>query len=270
MTGTGNGDQRGIVPRALQLVGAYKNQLESKGWSYHMEVSYIEIYNECIRDLLRDNDFEDTKHEIKRDLNGGTYISDVTMLVVDPNDVAQIDAIIERAAKFRITAATAMNSTSSRSHAVFTLHLQARHAEQRVDLRGSLSLVDLAGSERLDKSGSKGSRLRETISINKSLSALVDVFAALAAKQPHIPYRNSKLTFLLQPALSGEGKALMIVNISPAQASLHESICSLRFAAHVNQCELGRAKRQVVEVTSATSTPASTNTEHAKKLARFR
>lgn len=235
-----------------------------------MEVSYVEIYNESIRDLLRDNDFDEIKHEIKKDLSGATYISDVTVMAVDPNDSAQIDAIVERAAKFRSTAATAMNSTSSRSHAVFTLHLRARNAEQRVDLRGSLSLVDLAGSERLDKSGSKGSRMRETISINKSLSALVDVFAALAAKQPHVPYRNSKLTYLLQPALSGEGKALMIVNISPEQTSLNESVCSLRFAAHVNQCELGRAKRQIVEVTSTTSTPASSNAENKKKMARFR
>lgn len=270
MTGFGNGAQRGIIPRALQQLGLYKKQLECKGWSYSMEVTYVEIYNESIRDLLRDSEFDDTKHEIKKDVSGFTYISDVTVKTVDPNDAAQVDAIIERASKFRSTAATGMNDRSSRSHAVFTLNLRARNVEQRVDLRGSLSLVDLAGSERLDKSGSKGSRMRETISINKSLSALVDVFAALASKQPHVPYRNSKLTFLLQPSLSGEGKALMVVNISPEQESLHESLCSLRFAAQVNQCELGRAKRQIIEVTSAASTPVSNNSEQVKKMARFR
>lgn len=278
MTGTGTGTMRGIIPRAMEQVGSYKNELERKGWEYQMEISYIEIYNENIRDLLRDTPFDDSKHEIKRDVQGGTYVSDVMMMTVDPNDKELIDGIMERAARFRSVGCTAMNEQSSRSHAVFTLHLRASNAEQGLTLKGALSLVDLAGSERLDRSGATGSRMKETISINKSLSALIDVFAAIGNKQSHIPFRNSKLTYLLQPALSGDGKTLMLVNLSPTEDSISESLCSLRFASQVNQCELGKPKRQIKDVTSASATntpmssmatPLSSNAVNVKK-ARFK
>jgi len=210
MQGSGNGSMRGIIPRAMQQVGVYKTELESKGWDYQMEVSFIEIYNETIRDLLRANAKDDDKHEIKRDLNGNTTITDVTMLPVDPNNAAQMDSIMEQAARFRSVGQTLMNERSSRSHSVFTLHLRASNASQGVTLKGALNLVDLAGSERLDRSGATGDRLKETVAINKSLSALTDVFVAIGNKQSHIPFRNSKLTYLLQPALSGDGKTLMV------------------------------------------------------------
>jgi kinesin family protein C1 len=239
---------RGIIPRAMQLVGTYKNELEAKGWEYFMEVSYIEIYNESIRDLLRETPSDEIKHEIKKEATGATYVSDVTMLSVDPNDKEQIDAIMDKAASHRSVGSTAMNEQSSRSHSVFALHLRARNIQQGFDLKGVLSLVDLAGSERLDRSGATGARMKETIAINKSLSALVDVFAAIGDKQAHIPFRNSKLTYLLQSALSGDGKALMFVNLSPTDESLQESLCSLRFASQVNQCELGKPKKQIKEM----------------------
>jgi kinesin family protein C1 len=245
MQGSGNGNMRGIIPRAMQQVGIYKTELESKGWQYHMEVSFVEIYNETIRDLLRANAKDDDKHEIKRDANGNTTITDVTMTPVDPNDCAQMDSIMEQAARYRSVGQTLMNERSSRSHSVFTLHLRASNPSQGVVLKGALNLVDLAGSERLDRSGATGDRLRETVAINKSLSALTDVFVALGNKQSHIPFRNSKLTYLLQPALSGDGKTLMLVNLSPTEESYFESVCSLRFASQVNQCELGKPKRQM-------------------------
>jgi hypothetical protein len=94
-------------------------------------------------------------------------------------------------------------------------------------------------------------RMKETVAINKSLSALTDVFVAIANKQTHIPFRNSKLTYLLQPALSGDGKTLMMVNLSPTEESYFESLCSLRFAKQVNQCELGKPKRQLKDAPSA-------------------
>jgi kinesin family protein C1 len=259
MQGIGNGSMRGIIPRAMQQVGAYKNELEAKGWEYFMEVSFVEIYNESIRDLLRVSVSDELKHEIKKDTNGSTFVSDVTMVAVDPNNSVQVDAIMDRAARHRSVASTAMNEQSSRSHSVFALHLRARNAGQGVSLKGTLSLVDLAGSEHLDRSCATGSRLKETVAINKSLSSLVDVFTAIANKQAHIPFRNSKLTYLLQPALSGDGKTLMMVNLSPTEESFQESLCSLRFANQVNQCELGKPKRQIKEVDSETKTPASTS-----------
>lgn len=210
MQGSGTGPMRGIIPRAMQQVGKYKTELESKGWQYKMDVSFIEIYNETIKDLLRVNDVDDLKHDVKRDAAGNVFVSDVIMRSVDPNDELEIDDIMQQAARFRSVGQTAMNERSSRSHSVFTLHLTASNSERGVVLKGSLSLVDLAGSERLDRSGATGERMKETLAINKSLSSLTDVFVALANKQSHIPYRNSKLTHLLQPALSGDGKTLMV------------------------------------------------------------
>ena len=115
-----------------------------------------------------------------------------------------------QASKMRNTNATAMNSRSSRSHAVFCLHLHGTNSELNQSLDGMLSLVDLAGSERLAKSGATGDRLKEAQAINKSLSCLADVFLAIGNKQSHIPFRNSKLTYLLKTALSGSGKTLMV------------------------------------------------------------
>eukprot|EP01041_Mallomonas_annulata_P000865 gene865-1687_t len=271
MQGSGAGPMRGIIPRAIQQVGMYKIEQERKGWEYHMEVSFIEIYNETIRDLLRQGGVEDCKHEIKKDAAGYSYVSDVAMVVVDPNDSVLIDQIMEQAARHRSVAQTAMNERSSRSHSIFTMHLRAAHAEQGLQMRGSLSLVDLAGSERLDRSGATGDRLKETAAINKSLSALTDVFLAIGNKQSHIPFRNSKLTYLLQPALSGDGKTLMMVNLSPTEESYFESLCSLRFASQVNQCELGKPKRNLKEAapsasaTDSSSSSASTVSPNKKK-----
>lgn len=178
-----------------------------------MEVTFIEIYNENIRDLLRSGNSSsesEKKHEITRDTNNDTYISDTTTIDIDPNNVDQITEIMQIASRHRSVGSTAMNNASSRSHSVFTLHLRAWNSAQKVTLKGSLSLVDLAGSERLERSHVTGAQLKETVSINKSLSALTNVFIAIGNKQAHIPYRNSKLTHLLQPALSGDGKTLMV------------------------------------------------------------
>jgi kinesin family protein C1 len=115
-------------------------------------------------------------------------------------------------------------------------------------IQGTLNLVDLAGSERLERSNATGQTAKEAMAINKSLSSLTDVFAAIGEKSSHVPFRNSKLTYLLQPCFSGDGKTLMVVNISPTEESVQESMCSLRFASHVNKCELGKAKRTCTTV----------------------
>ena len=141
-----------------------------------------------------------------------------------------------------------MNAASSRSHLVVTIHVSTLNRQTSHVSRGKLAFVDLAGSERLKKSGSEGQGLKEAAAINGSLSALGDVFAALASKSSHVPYRNSKLTWLLAPCLGGSGKTLMFVNVAPDAASAGESLCSLRFAAKVNGVETqakGGAKRAV-------------------------
>jgi len=168
----------------------------------------------------------------------------VTRLEVDPSDEETIDNIMDQAARHRAVGVTDMNAQSSRSHSIFTLHLKGSNKELNTSISGALNLADLAGSERLDRSGATGDRMKETQAINKSLSCLTDVFMAISNKNSHIPYRNSKLTHLLSPCLSGDGKTLMMVNLSPTEESYFETLCSLRFAKTVNKCELGRPKKQ--------------------------
>lgn len=140
MQGSGNGDMRGIIPRAMSQVGAYKSQLEAKGWTYQMHVSFLEIYNETIRDLLRSSPSDDAKHDIKKDINGAVTVTDLTMRPVDPNSEHEVEAVMEQAARHRSVGQTAMNERSSRSHSVFTLHLKAVHPVQNVTLNGVLNL----------------------------------------------------------------------------------------------------------------------------------
>ena len=135
------------------------------------------------------------------------------------------------------------NAASSRSHSVFQLTVNATNAKLGQTRRGNLVLIDLAGSERIDQSGVTGEQLKEAQAINKSLSALGNVIVALSNKQKHIPFRDSKLTYLLQNCLSGDSKCLMLVNVSPASQYQGETLCSLRFAQKVNACEVGVAKR---------------------------
>ncbi|KAG5179631.1 P-loop containing nucleoside triphosphate hydrolase protein [Tribonema minus] len=260
VVGSGAGPMRGIIPRAMEQVGRYKCSLEKQGWAYKMSASFLEIYNEQRAPGAANDASYDARHEIKHDTRSGSMspVTDLTLLPLDPTDTGEVERILELAARHRAVGCTSMNARSSRSHSVFTLYMRASNAAAGSALRGALHLVDLAGSERLDRSGATGQRLKETQAINKSLSALTDVFTALANKTAHVPFRNSKLTYLLQPALSGEGKTLMMVNLSPTDDSYSESLCSLRFASQVNQCELGRAKRNIRDASATIDDGAST------------
>ncbi|MCD7469713.1 hypothetical protein HAX54_008880 [Datura stramonium] len=142
----------------------------------------------------------------------------------------------------RAVGATALNERSSRSHSILTVHVRGIDLETNDILRGCLHLVDLAGSERVDRSEATGDRLREAQHINKSLSALGDVIFALAQKSSHVPYRNSKLTQVLQSSLGGQAKTLMFVQLNPDVESYSETISTLKFAERVSGVELGAAR----------------------------
>ncbi|TFK92597.1 kinesin-domain-containing protein [Polyporus arcularius HHB13444] len=250
MEGGNSETTAGMIPRAVEQVFRVADELKTKGWQYKMEGQFLEIYNETINDLLGKGEFDKKKHEIKHDpKTGRTTVTDVN--VVSLSSPSQVRTLLSLAQSRRTVAATLMNERSSRSHSVFTLRIRGENALTGETCEGSLNLVDLAGSERLEKSGaaSDKDRLKETQSINKSLSALGDVIAALGEKgegksDKHIPYRNSKLTYLLQNSLSGNSKTLMVLNLSPLATHLNESLCSLRFATKVNNTSIGTAKKQ--------------------------
>ncbi|XP_010694266.2 kinesin-like protein KIN-14N isoform X1 [Beta vulgaris subsp. vulgaris] len=249
MGSPGNPEKKGLIPRSLEQIFATRQSLKSQGWKYELQVSMLEIYNETIRDLLStsksssiENGTAGKHYTIKHDANGNTHVSDLT--VVDVRSSKEVAYLLEKAAISRSVGKTLMNEQSSRSHFVFTMRISGVNESTEQQVQGVLNLIDLAGSERLSKSGSTGDRLKETQAINKSLSSLSDVIFALAKREDHVPFRNSKLTYLLQPCLGGDSKTLMFANISPESSSLSESLCSLRFAARVNACEIGIPRRQ--------------------------
>jgi kinesin family protein C1 len=248
MSGDKQGKFRGIIPRSVEQIIERVMCMREDGWEVVVNTSMLEIYNEELRDILgggtpstaSHNDKDKGKLKISN-LQGFVTIAGLTAIELDTKDLDsgmnQLEMLLERASKSRMTASTAMNEHSSRSHALFMLDIEAKHPTNSTVLRGGLRLVDLAGSERLDRTGTSNdaTRLKETVNINKSLSCLADVFVALGNKASHIPYRNSKLTMALQDCLSGDGKALMFVNVSPTQASSQETLCSLRFASQVSK-----------------------------------
>ncbi|THU88056.1 kinesin-domain-containing protein [Dendrothele bispora CBS 962.96] len=252
---------QGMIPRAVEQVFRGAEQLKTKGWEYKMEGQFVEIYNETINDLLGKGEFDKKKHEIKHDVKtGSTRVTDI--MVVPLQSPTQVRTLLSSAQSRRSVAATLMNERSSRSHSVFTLRISGSNASTGETCEGCLNLVDLAGSERINVSFGSGfgtgglgngsadkERLKETQSINRSLSALGDVIAALGEKSErgdkHIPYRNSKLTYLLQNSLSGNSKTLMVLNLSPLAAHMSESLTSLRFATKVNNTTIGTAKKQI-------------------------
>ncbi|XP_052180529.1 kinesin-like protein KIN-14C [Diospyros lotus] len=247
-------EQKGLIPRSLEQIFQSSQSLLAQGWKFKMQASMLEIYNETIRDLLSVNRSSGSElaraesggvgkqYAIKHDVNGNTHVSDLT--IVDVCSIKEVSSLLQQAAQSRSVGKTQMNEHSSRSHFVFTLRISGVNESTEQQVQGVLNLIDLAGSERLSRSGATGDRLKETQAINKSLSCLSDVIFALAKKEDHVPFRNSKLTYLLQPCLGGDSKTLMFVNISPDPVSLGESLCSLRFAARVNSCEIGIPRRQ--------------------------
>ncbi|KAK8623085.1 hypothetical protein V6N13_117978 [Hibiscus sabdariffa] len=201
---------------------------------YEVGVQMIEIYNEqftlttCTLDIRNNSQ-----------LNGLNVPDASWVPVSNTQDVLEMMRIGQ---KNRAVGATALNERSSRSHSVLTIHVYGKELVSGSILKGCLHLVDLAGSERVDKSEAVGDRLKEAQHINRSLSALGDVISALAQKSAHIPYRNSKLTQVLQDSLGGQAKTLMFVHISPEVNAIGETISTLKFAERVASIELGAAR----------------------------
>ncbi|KAL5272564.1 hypothetical protein ACHWQZ_G000686 [Mnemiopsis leidyi] len=233
-------EYRGIIPRAMEQVFKTGEEMADQGWNYVFTASFLEIYNENLHDLISSSD---SKIEIKlvNEKSREVEVTNVKSIIVQ--NCYDVHELLLKANKNRTVAATKCNERSSRSHSVFRLKIEGKNTKNGDTCVGNLNLVDLAGSERVAHSGSTGQRLKEAQAINTSLSELGNVMMALQEKKTHIPYRNSKLTYLLCNSLGGNSKTLMFVNVSPLDKHTNESINSLRFASKVNKVDLGTAKK---------------------------
>ncbi|XP_050458459.1 osmotic avoidance abnormal protein 3-like [Cataglyphis hispanica] len=223
---------RGFIERALEHLFEATSTASSET-RYLAVLSYLEIYNERLRDLLQDDTGETLT--LKEDPTKGTYVAG-GLREVTVKDAADCTVLVQQGDQRRAAAATKMNAASSRSHAVLTLSLEAIAINDdehgNAIRRGRLHLVDLAGSERQGRTGATGDRLKEAASINLSLSALGNVISALAAGNGrHVPYRDSKLTRLLRDSLGGNARTLMIACVSPSDIDAEETLSTLRYAA---------------------------------------
>eukprot|EP00604_Paraphysomonas_vestita_P002752 CAMPEP_0174820372 /NCGR_PEP_ID=MMETSP1107-20130205/4163_1 /TAXON_ID=36770 /ORGANISM="Paraphysomonas vestita, Strain GFlagA" /LENGTH=1055 /DNA_ID=CAMNT_0016035579 /DNA_START=57 /DNA_END=3224 /DNA_ORIENTATION=- len=221
---------RGVIPNSFSHI--FDHVTASKdGTEYLVRCSYLEIYNEVIRDLLGDQK-NPPKCDLKEDPQKGIIVANLTDYVV--KNEQDMDSMLLRGLSNRTVGATLMNSESSRSHSIFTIivEMNNRDANGKDHIRaGKLNLVDLAGSERQKKTGASGDRLKEGSKINLSLSALGNVISALSdGGGKHIPYRDSKLTRLLQDSLGGNTKTLMVAALSPADYNYDETLSTLRYA----------------------------------------
>ncbi|CAK9228190.1 unnamed protein product [Sphagnum troendelagicum] len=213
---------------------------------YEISVSVLEVYNEQIRDLLAPPltvDQTPKKLEVKQMPEGGHHVPGLVEAKVQ--SMEEVWEVLQTGSSARTIGSTRSNDLSSRSHCMLCVMVKGESEISGECTKSKLWLVDLAGSERVAKSDVQGDRLKEAQCINKSLSALGDVIQALTTKSSHIPFRNSKLTHLLQDSLGGDSKTLMFVQISPYEGDVGETLCSLNFASRVRGIELGPARKQL-------------------------
>ncbi|KAL4670147.1 hypothetical protein H8957_010784 [Semnopithecus entellus] len=239
----GNSGDSGLIPRICE--GLFSRVNETTRWdeaSFRTEVSYLEIYNERVRDLLRRKSSKTFNLRVREHPKEGPYVEDLSKHLVQ--NYADVEELMDAGNINRTTAATGMNDVSSRSHAIFTIKFtQAKFdSEMPCETVSKIHLVDLAGSERADATGATGVRLKEGGNINKSLVTLGNVISALAdlsqdaantlaKKKPvFVPYRDSVLTWLLKDSLGGNSKTIMIATISPADVNYGETLSTLRYA----------------------------------------
>jgi kinesin family protein 5 len=245
----------GIIPRAVEAL--FNGVLEAdENVEFTFKVSYVEIYMEKIRDLLDDNRLK-TNLTVREDKIKGIYIAGVTEEYVTSHE--ELLGIMASGAANRAVAATGMNEGSSRSHSVFTITVSQKDLSNNTTKSGKLVLVDLAGSEMVRKSNASGQQLEEAKTINKSLSALGQVHTSILAanrlfftcgciciqvinaltdeKQTHVPYRDSKLTRILQDSLGGNAKTVLITAVSPSSFNANETVSTLRFGMRAKSIE---------------------------------
>ncbi|XP_078413904.1 kinesin-like protein KIF1B isoform X2 [Cetorhinus maximus] len=247
MMGKQDKDHQGIIPQLCEELFEKINDNSNSDMSYSVEVSYMEIYCERVRDLL--NPKTKGNLRVREHPLLGPYVEDLSKLAV--TSYTDIADLMDAGNKARTVAATNMNETSSRSHAVFTIVFTQKRHDVETDLCtekvSKISLVDLAGSERADSTGAKGTRLKEGANINKSLTTLGKVISALAEvdnapskskkkkKSDFIPYRDSVLTWLLRENLGGNSRTAMVAALSPADINYDETLSTLRYADRAKQ-----------------------------------
>ncbi|KAJ6354101.1 hypothetical protein OIU76_003021 [Salix suchowensis] len=235
-------ENRGVNYRTLDEL--FRLSQERSGiMRYALFVSMMEVYNEKIRDLLIESSNQPpTKLEIKQTAEGTQEVPGLAETRVTGTE--DVWDLLKSGSRARSVGSTSANELSSRSHCLLRVTVKGENLINGQKTRSHLWMVDLAGSERVGKIDVEGERLKESQFINKSLSALGDVISALASKTGHIPYRNSKLTHMLQSSLGGDCKTLMFVQISPSATDLGETLCSLNFASRVRGIESGPARKQ--------------------------
>lgn len=241
MMGKQEESQAGIIPQLCEELFEKINDNCNEEMSYSVEVSYMEIYCERVRDLL--NPKNKGHLRVREHPLLGPYVEDLSKLAV--TSYTDIADLMDAGNKARTVAATNMNETSSRSHAVFTIVFTQKKHDTETNLStekvSKISLVDLAGSERADSTGAKGTRLKEGANINKSLTTLGKVISALAEvskkkkKTDFIPYRDSVLTWLLRENLGGNSRTAMVAALSPADINYDETLSTLRYADRAKQ-----------------------------------
>ncbi|KMZ72115.1 Kinesin-4 [Zostera marina] len=237
----GTEDARGVNYKTLEELFRIIKEREGV-YQYEISVSALEVYNEQIRDLLASETHHGKRLEIRQAADGVHSIPG--LVEANVSNMRQVWDVLQTGSNARVVGSTSANEHSSRSHCLHCVMVKGRNMDNGECIRSKLWLIDLAGSERIAKTDVQGERLKEAQNINKSLSALGDVISALATKSPHIPFRNSKLTHLLQDSLGGDSKALMFVQISISEDDVNETLCSLNFASRVRGIELGLAKKQ--------------------------
>jgi len=250
--------ETGLYFRALKEI--FRLKAERKlDISYELTVSVLEIYNENIRDLLgpkvaypeeADLGLRQKPSYLKiRYTDGEMIMEDLT--AIRCKCFEDVVVLMERGQANRSVGITNMNQYSSRSHSIVRITIKGKNRVTQTETVSILNFIDLAGSERIHKTGAQGEQMREATCINKSLSSLGNVIEAIKKKNSHIPYRDSKLTYLLQECLGGRSKVAMFINLSPSSASLEESLCSLNFGKRARATELGRAFRSVRRISKS-------------------